>query len=109
MTTLTHPLDPGAVVYNSWGYEQTNVDFYLVAKRSAKFVTLVPLKAKRTETGFMSGNTEPEMENGQPVVDQRKKVIRRSYREWENNWHVRFEYGAARVYDGVPKGYSSYA
>jgi hypothetical protein len=50
---------PGAIVYESWGYEQTNVDFYQVVKVSLSSVWLQPIGSRIRETGFMSGQAEP--------------------------------------------------
>lgn len=37
----------GDIFYNSWGYEQTNVDFYIVTGRPSKcFVELTPIACK---------------------------------------------------------------
>ncbi len=33
----------GDIVYSSWGYEQTNIDFYRITKRTKCFATLQPL------------------------------------------------------------------
>jgi hypothetical protein len=56
----THELQLGDVVYSSWGYEQTNVDFYQVVRVvSAKTVEVRQVAKETTETGFMSGVTVP--------------------------------------------------
>ena len=51
----------GAIVDSSWGYDQTNIDFYRIEKRTGQFVTLLPLKSALSETagGFMSGHRRP--------------------------------------------------
>jgi hypothetical protein len=56
-----HTFNVGDVVYNSWGYDQTNVDWYRVAKTSAHYVWLQPISGHCEETGFMSGNSEPQI------------------------------------------------
>jgi hypothetical protein len=54
----THTLTAGDVVYSSWGYDQTNVDFYQVVRVvSAKSVELRQIAQETTEDGFMCGNT----------------------------------------------------
>jgi len=48
-------VDPGAVFYCSWGYDQTNIDFFQVVKVKGRYAWLRPLAEKTTEqTGFMS-------------------------------------------------------
>ena len=36
----------GDIFVSSWGYDQTNVDFYEVVKVAAKTVTLIPIERK---------------------------------------------------------------
>lgn len=58
--TAAHGLVLGDVLYTSWGYDQTNVDFYEVINvRTSKTVHVRKLRQTTTETGFMSGNTQP--------------------------------------------------
>lgn len=49
----------GDIYYTSWGYDQTNVDFYEVTAITPGSITVRPLKQSTTETGFMCGNTVP--------------------------------------------------
>ena len=44
-------LIPGDIVYTSWGYDQTNVEFYEIIGKKNKRVTLREIRAKTTETG----------------------------------------------------------
>lgn len=53
----TNPLKPGDVLYTSWGYDQTNVDFYVVTRVSGKRTWVRPVHGELEETGFMSGKT----------------------------------------------------
>ncbi len=54
-----NPLVPGDVLYTSWGYDQTNVDFYAVTRVSGKRTWVKEIAAETKETGFMSGRTKP--------------------------------------------------
>jgi len=42
-------LEPGSFLYSSWGYDQTNADFYKVVKRTPKMVTIVQVYATMFE------------------------------------------------------------
>ena len=46
MTNLKPSLTftPGAILVDSWGWDQTNIDFYRITKRSGDFVTVEKLK-----------------------------------------------------------------
>lgn len=47
MTNRKHPLDVGSVLYTSWGYDQTNVNFYkVVGLRGKTMVRIVPIEKK---------------------------------------------------------------
>lgn len=48
-------LKPGDLLCYSWGYDQTNVDFYQVISRTARKVTIRAIKSSYTATGDMSG------------------------------------------------------
>lgn len=56
---ITLDLNVGDIVYASWGYEQTNIDFYQVVRKTAKRYFVREIKSAYTETGFMSGENLP--------------------------------------------------
>lgn len=98
-----HTLVEGDILYCSWGYEQTNVDFYKVTKVLSKhFVEICKISHKSVEsTGWASDTVvaDPETVVGPPM---RKKA--------NNTNSVRlssFEY--AMKYDGKPLHRSWYA
>jgi hypothetical protein len=49
----------GDIVANSWGYEQTNVEFYRVVEVLPKSIRVAELMQKVTEKNFMAGETVP--------------------------------------------------
>jgi hypothetical protein len=61
-----HDLKAGDIITNSWGYDQTNVDWYRVTKATANFVWLQPIAASLTEDDDscapMSGHTVPQVD-----------------------------------------------
>lgn len=102
-----HTLKPGDVVVNSWGYDQTNVDFYQVTRTTAHFVWVRKLKAKTTETGFMAGPTSPllgQFDDTAPAITKHK-----GYMAEDGQPRVKFEYGAGWKWDGKPEHCSWYA
>lgn len=44
MATETKQIEVGSIFYNSWGYEQTNIDFYQVVKVSPSSIWIRELK-----------------------------------------------------------------
>jgi hypothetical protein len=69
-----HGLKVGDVLYTSWGYDQTNIDYYqvveLVGKRS---VVIREISCEVVETGYMQGKSVPAVGvfKGEPML---KKV-----------------------------------
>ena len=52
-------LEVGDILASSWGWEQTNVEFYEVVAKSARYVTVREIRRDYDETGFMSGTVTP--------------------------------------------------
>lgn len=74
-TTQENPLTVGDVLQSSWGYEQTNVDFYQVTRATPKTVLLRPISAHR-EQGEASGNYYVVPNIGQFTGDASRYKVR---------------------------------
>lgn len=101
-----HTLKVGEIVYNSWGYDQTNIDFYQVVRVSSNFAWLQSINSQSTLDGGcgpMSGHVEPVADTMHGEVTQHR------VRMYNGNPSIRFEHGAGCVYDGKPKYESWYA
>ena len=102
----THSLKVGDILTSSWGYEQTNYDFYeVVALNGKSMVTLRKLARKSDETGWLRGTTVPVP--GQYVGEPfRRKASASSY----NEAYVSINsYAGAWKWDGKPENYTAYA
>ena len=104
---IQHSLKPGTILASSWGYDQTNWDFYKVVKATARMVYLVKMDTIKDEDPIaMRGTVRPNTNvNGKEVLG-RFKV---------QSWHdgscdyVRIEdYELAKPWDGQPKKFTSY-
>lgn len=104
---------PGAILYTSWGYEQTNVDFYLITERTGCFVTIQKVGCHYESQGPMQGQVVADITNqvGEPF---RKKICvaetgsgdHKSVRET----HIKIDKSRyAWWWDGRPRYVSSYA
>ena len=64
-----HTLAVGDILVSSYGYEQTNVDFYEVVAEQNRTVTLRELAQEREATGPMSGHAVPRPGHyvGEPI------------------------------------------
>ena len=93
----------GDVLYSSWGYDQTNIDFYQVVSKTSKTIGLRQLRCNRTyDPQFMSGEIVPVKFSFCAETFRRKLPTSGSYIKI-SNW----EY--AKLWDGLPKRYTSYA
>jgi hypothetical protein len=93
---------PGEILYDSWGWEQTNIDFYIVVKRSPSSVWLSPIGSKVEETGFMSGKAHPD------TTKVGEEVIMRKINKW-GGISIASHRGTLSKYEGRPLGCSWYA
>lgn len=98
-----HSLKAGDVLYTSWGYEQTNVDFYEVVAVRGCSVDLRELAKDVTEYSHgMQGRCVPKAGQyvGGAIKGKRPNgdnVVR--FNSFINGW----------LWDGTPKSWSSYA
>lgn len=110
-----HTLELGDILYSSWGYNQTNIDFYQVTKLIGK--SMVEIRRLNTESSdeisFMTALKTPIKDNFEenPHLSKtlRRKVSKFNYRD-EVIEYVRYEINVRCIkWDGEPKRYSWYA
>jgi|LSQX01.2.fsa_nt_gb hypothetical protein len=87
-------LIPGDIVYTSWGYDQTNVEFYEIIGKKNKRVTLREIRAKTTETGNMSGHTIPL--RGEFIGEPFTRLVSPGERVKIDNVSTGYPYGEGR-------------
>ena len=92
------------ILVSTWGYEQTNVTFYLVQSQTTKTCTLVPIGKRQIVGDSWEGLVmpDPEVIKGAPM--------RRKLRIWNGRLEVKVESGTyAWLWDGRPARFSGYA
>lgn len=102
---IASKIELGAILVSSWGYEQTNVDFYVVVEMTAKMARLLPLKRNSRQeewTGSMSGSTTAAQE-----ADFRAEVIKKKIQP--SNYIKIESYAYAHLWDGKKQYESWYA
>ena len=101
---MQNPAKVDDILAYSWGYDQTNVDWFKVTRVTSASVELTPIGKQYTETGFMSGETTPDPETvtGHPFM---KRVLTYAAQPYV----VSFDYGVGIPWDGRPKYESHYA
>lgn len=100
----------GAILHDSWGYEQTNADFYCIIERKGDWLTLLPMKKQSTSEGPLTMSTR-ELPL---VIDQAAKPIRKklkSFNGQESGFSFRNYSGGGwcKLWDGRTKHASHYA
>jgi nuclear transport factor 2 (NTF2) superfamily protein len=101
-TQFKNPYEVGQILYDSWGYDQTNIDFFQVTEIKGKTLLVRPISQTRTYTQQDCGNCMPVKDSftGEAV----KKVIQvRIYNEKINHC-IKDCY----VWHGTPLSWSSY-
>lgn len=94
-------MNVGTILYSDWGYEQTNIDFYVIVERSGVGVTLQQIGGIRKYSSDMSGTVTPDIDKkiGEPFKKRINKYGNISLTS----------YSGAYLYDGTPKMFSTYA
>jgi hypothetical protein len=97
---------PGCIIADHWGYEQTNVDFYLITARKGDMVTLQQIGSHDSyHNESMTGTVMP---NQDEIIGQTFKRKVHKYNGEESGIAIQ-SYGWARLWTGRPEHYSSYA
>ena len=99
----TSSIEIGDIFCSSWGYEQTNIDFFEVVAKTPKTLKLRLVKAKKDYCYGYSGLATPI--KGSFADD---KVYSRKYDE--GNKSVKIDYVRySTLWDGQPELFSTYA
>lgn len=94
-------IEIGTILYASWGYEQTNIDFYCVVEVKGSMCKLLPLNQVLTEESRGDhGKTRPTQ------IDFTAEILRRKVQttKYDNTQYIKIEdYSRARIWDGKDK------
>lgn len=108
-----HGLKVGDVLRSSWGYDQTNIDYYEVVElKGARGVLIREIGCESVETGFMSGNSVPTPGKyiGEPMlkrVGEHDEVKVRDFGVWARKMEPVKIAGKAVAYS--PSSWTAYA
>lgn len=91
----------GAIVYDSWGWEQTNIDFYIILERVHNTITLQAIGENVEYTGWLQGTKTPDPTklNGEPFKKRISKYGRIDIHP----------FSCTSLWDGTPKHFTAYA
>ncbi len=92
-----HDLKVGDILYSSWGYDQTNIDFYQVIKTTGKSVLIQEIKSDMIDTtGYDSGKVVPVKDS---FVEKEKAMMKRVQK---GNYIRIASFALASPWDGQP-------
>ena len=106
LNNFVNPFQVGDLLYSSWGWEQTNIDFYKVIEVKNKTLTIVRIGENVVEgsQGFMSERVTPAPDHvcGEPIKKQVGVKINYSgvidYFIKGDRYISRYTYGSEGVY-----------
>jgi hypothetical protein len=102
--SFANEVEVGSIFYTSWGYEQTNVEFYQVVEKTGKKVGLRELKQEHVnKDGYSSMSSHViALPNQFASNEIQTKILK--------DGHISFEsYRSGYLWGGVPKYVSWYA
>ena len=111
LKTFEHPYKAGQILYSSWGYEQTNLNYYQILAIKGRSVVIRPIAKKEVaSTSWASGMYEP-VENvfmGAPIV---KRIVASVGYNGSISFHINMgeSVGWLHQYNGTPNYCSWYA
>lgn len=96
----------GDIFVCTWGYDQTNVDFYRVIKKTKTGVSIIPMSKKVIEYNdrYMTGKVLP----GEDFAGS--KPIRRKLNKYGDKYYISINtFSSARKWDGKAETFTTYA
>ena len=98
-------INVGDIFNSSWGYDQTNIDFYQIVSVSGKSVWYRKLKSDQVRDGFMCGTCTPIKDN---FTDVQVSMARIGVYDDKPYFKIT-SYACAYPWDGKPQRFSEYA
>ena len=93
---MSTAIQPGTIFASSWGYDQTNVNFYRVVRSTPKTVVLQEVCSDRVQSGDMVGKVVPgSVTRGEQFrrtisrYSPERPSVRIDGSEWAYVWHGR--------------------
>jgi hypothetical protein len=86
----------GLILTSHWGYDQTNVDFYIVTEVKGQFATVAGIVAPEKSLGSMCGVKAPTL----PVIVKGPSIRRKM----KGAYIALNSYSGAMPWSGIPEG-----
>jgi hypothetical protein len=101
-------LELGSIFYESWGYDQTNIDFYQVVNINKSKITLREVNQDRTEDLFMQGDCSARKDDFKKFKPIEKRLMFLATQEGLKPYFKGIS-TCMFLWDGKPKRWSNYA
>jgi hypothetical protein len=98
----------GTIIYNSWGYEQTNVSFYQVVKMTKKRITVREVSQSREEGSTYSHGMAWNVVANEGMFVDGGEELNLTVRPEGRLSTPRYHHGCFSKWDGSPKYVSCY-
>lgn len=99
-THFDNPAKVGDILYSSWGYDQTNIDYYQVIKVTEKTVTIKPISEVVTESEMTSDRVAPVKDH---FISDKKALVKRVKPSSDGYAVTIASYADAYLWDKKPK------
>lgn len=109
-----HTLKVGAIIVNSWGYDQTNVDWYAVVRTTEHYVWLRKIEAEAVRDGGISSmagtcTVHIDCSNPNPSTWGVRFIGEDVTKHKASGKNVTMRHGTGNEWDGRPRYESWYA
>ena len=101
----------GDIFTRSWGYDQTNINFFQVTRKTKKCIFVREIESTRDyDAQTMTGHALPKKGafKGKEVKKTPYKYINDTCLN-DGRIYINFEYGCGQSWDGKKESYSDYA
>lgn len=85
-----HTLSVGQIMVASWGWEQTNIDYYEVVAVKGKSVMIRPIAQEREYTQWLAGNCKPAPGHytGEPMLKRVQEGNRIKFESYKSAYPI---------------------
>lgn len=107
-----NPFKVGDILYSSWGYDQTNIDFFQVVKATDKSVWIREIEGIKEPKGHLHGEVTALKDKfcSWSLIHKNNEAVSRNLKNFNNTPYINIKgYNSAFLWDGKPLGYSEWA
>ena len=101
LTETNHGVEVGAIFVESWGYDQTNIDYYEVIKVTKTGVWLKPIESARTDASHVVPVPGAYKESYRSSLNSEKGFFKKVSGGWQGEpWINLTSYSGASLWKG---------